>query len=207
MNRSPFRDDSVVRAEEGEERERGGGVSQGPTHVSDTPAPPPSPHPLAATHQERAVKAATVEAFKWAGLTLAGASAVVLGACKLFPRFDKSLSVSSRTALIVSGGRGGGGGGVQGAGGGAAPRRPARRPSLARRPLVCFEPPPCHRCTAAAAPSSRPRGLPPNQTKQVTPVFAVYFLMGEFEMNEHKRARRALVERAQQQQAQQQQQQ
>lgn len=37
-----------------------------------------------------------------AGVALCASFVTVMGACKLFPRFNKSLSVSGRTALIVT---------------------------------------------------------------------------------------------------------
>ncbi len=49
------------------------------------------------------MKEATVEGLVGAGMALACSSVVILGACKLFPRFNRSLSVSGRTALVVSG--------------------------------------------------------------------------------------------------------
>ncbi|PSC68165.1 hypothetical protein C2E20_8232 [Micractinium conductrix] len=53
-------------------------------------------------NQATAVKAATV-AGAWGGaVALACSSTVILGACKLFPRFNRSLSVSGKTALIVT---------------------------------------------------------------------------------------------------------
>lgn len=48
------------------------------------------------------MKEATVEGLVGAGMALACSSVVILGACKIFPRFNRSLSVSGRTALIVS---------------------------------------------------------------------------------------------------------
>ncbi|PRW60364.1 early nodulin-93 [Chlorella sorokiniana] len=52
--------------------------------------------------QSAAVKEATVEGLVGAGMALACSSVVIMGACKLFPRFNRSLSVSGRTALIVT---------------------------------------------------------------------------------------------------------
>lgn len=67
----------------------------------------------AADIQESCVKAAATEGLR-SGLTaLAISSVVVLGACKLFPRFNRSLNVSARTALIVSIGSGGDEGGCE----------------------------------------------------------------------------------------------
>ena len=60
------------------------------------------PRPVAAATQSNAVKVASVQGAKDALLALAASSAVILGACKLFPRFNRSLSVSAKTALIVS---------------------------------------------------------------------------------------------------------
>lgn len=48
------------------------------------------------------MKVASAEGLQGAAIALAASSTVVLGACKLFPRFNKSLSVSGKTALIVS---------------------------------------------------------------------------------------------------------
>lgn len=58
--------------------------------------------PTAVQHQASAVKDATAEGLLGATIALACSSAVVLGACKLFPAFNRSLSVSGKTALIVS---------------------------------------------------------------------------------------------------------
>jgi hypothetical protein len=53
--------------------------------------------------QSNAVKVASAEGVRGAGIALATSTAVILGACKLFPSFNRSLSVSGKTALIVSG--------------------------------------------------------------------------------------------------------
>lgn len=52
--------------------------------------------------QASAVKDATAEGLVGAVVALACSSATVLGACKLFPAFNRSLSVSGKTALIVT---------------------------------------------------------------------------------------------------------
>jgi Early nodulin 93 ENOD93 protein len=52
--------------------------------------------------QETCVKTATIEGFKAAGVALALSSAAILGAVRFSPGFAKSLSVSAKTALIVS---------------------------------------------------------------------------------------------------------
>ena len=52
------------------------------------------------------MKDATVEGLVGAGMALACSSVVILGACKIFPRFNRSLSVSGRTALVVGAGWG-----------------------------------------------------------------------------------------------------
>jgi hypothetical protein len=57
---------------------------------------------FAAEVQENCVKIATVEGFKGAAVALAVSSAVIFGAVKFSPGFAKSLSVSAKTALIVS---------------------------------------------------------------------------------------------------------
>lgn len=57
----------------------------------------------AVKHQSSAVKEATIDGLVGAAKALAVSSVVILGACKLFPRFNNSLSVSGRTALIVCG--------------------------------------------------------------------------------------------------------
>lgn len=52
--------------------------------------------------QEQCVNEALVEGFKYGAYSLAASTTVILGACQLFPRFNRALSVSSRTALIIS---------------------------------------------------------------------------------------------------------
>jgi hypothetical protein len=52
--------------------------------------------------QANAVKVASAEGLSGAVVALAASSVVVLGTCKVFPRFNRSLSVSGKTALIVS---------------------------------------------------------------------------------------------------------
>ncbi|KAL4856830.1 hypothetical protein ACK3TF_002881 [Chlorella vulgaris] len=52
--------------------------------------------------QSNAVKVASAEGVRGAGIALATSTAVILGACKLFPSFNRSLSVSGKTALIVT---------------------------------------------------------------------------------------------------------
>jgi hypothetical protein len=72
-------------------------------HHPDKVLPAASPAaPCAAQTQSEAVRIASLEGGKAAITALAASSAVVLGACKLFPRFNRSLSVSGKTALIVS---------------------------------------------------------------------------------------------------------
>lgn len=79
-------------------------------HMPRPPRPPLPPLPAAVKTQGQAVREATIEGFKGAGLAVAASSVTVLGACKLFPRFNRSLSVSGKTALIVRacGGQGAG---------------------------------------------------------------------------------------------------
>lgn len=55
-----------------------------------------------ADHQENCVKMATIEGGTSALLWTAIGTVVVLGACKAFPKFNRSLSVSAKTALIVT---------------------------------------------------------------------------------------------------------
>lgn len=52
--------------------------------------------------QESCMKSAAIEGFKSAMLALAASSVTVLGACRVFPGFNRKLSVSSKTALIAS---------------------------------------------------------------------------------------------------------
>mmetsp|Transcript_12385 Transcript_12385/g.24904 ORF Transcript_12385/g.24904 Transcript_12385/m.24904 type:complete len:108 (+) Transcript_12385:282-605(+) len=52
--------------------------------------------------QERCMREGAVEGLKSGLTSLAVSSAAVLGACKAFPAFNRSLTVSSRTALIVT---------------------------------------------------------------------------------------------------------
>lgn len=52
--------------------------------------------------QAHAVRVASLEGLQGAAVAVVASSTVVLGACKLFPRFNRSLSVSGKTALIVS---------------------------------------------------------------------------------------------------------
>eukprot|EP00887_Chlorella_sp_A99_P003128 scaffold9.g3128.t1 len=52
--------------------------------------------------QAQATKEAVTYASKVALLTLAGSATAILGAAKLFPGFNSTLSVSSKTALIVT---------------------------------------------------------------------------------------------------------
>lgn len=47
------------------------------------------------------MKFATYEGLKAAAYSLAASAAVVLGACKVSPGFNRSLNVSAKTALIV----------------------------------------------------------------------------------------------------------
>jgi hypothetical protein len=49
------------------------------------------------------VRYATYEGLKAGAYSLAASTAVVLGATRLFPAFKRSLNVSAKTALIVSG--------------------------------------------------------------------------------------------------------
>lgn len=48
------------------------------------------------------MKEATAEGLKGAAYALACSVPIVLGACKVFPRLNRSLSVSAKTALIVT---------------------------------------------------------------------------------------------------------
>jgi hypothetical protein len=57
---------------------------------------------FAAEVQENCVEHATVEGFKAAAVALAISSAAIFGAARFSPGFAKSLSVSAKTALIVS---------------------------------------------------------------------------------------------------------
>jgi hypothetical protein len=52
--------------------------------------------------QQSCVNYALTEGAKYAGFSLAAAATVILGATKAFPGFNRSLSVSGKTALIVS---------------------------------------------------------------------------------------------------------
>lgn len=51
--------------------------------------------------QTNCVKNAANAGFTWGFSGLAGAAALVFGAGRLYPRFERSLSVSSKTGLIV----------------------------------------------------------------------------------------------------------
>jgi len=57
---------------------------------------------FAAEVQENCIEHATIEGFKAAGVALALSSAAIFGGARLSPGFAKSLSVSAKTALIVS---------------------------------------------------------------------------------------------------------
>ena len=52
--------------------------------------------------QESCMKSAAKEGFTNGLLALAASTVTVLGACKMFPGFNRKLSVSSKTALIAS---------------------------------------------------------------------------------------------------------
>lgn len=156
------------------------------------------PHPAVKT-QGSAVREATFEGAKGAGVALLASSTVVLGACKLFPKFNRSLSVSGKTALIVRG-RLAGLEGWQGWRGGTQP---------GLLPLAFGGDGPAALAGAAAA--QQPRActwrpdarLPPplpatlihsliHPPLQVTPMFGTFFLLAELKMNESKRQRRHL---------------
>ena len=52
--------------------------------------------------QERCMREGAMEGLRSGLTSLAVSGAVVFGACKAFPAFNRSLTVSSRTALIVT---------------------------------------------------------------------------------------------------------
>ena len=52
--------------------------------------------------QESCMKSAAMEGMTSGLMALVASAVTVLGACKIFPGFDKKLSVSSKTALIAS---------------------------------------------------------------------------------------------------------
>ena len=59
-------------------------------------------HNHAERNMSNSVESATVAGLKAGAAALACSSTVILGACKLFPAFNRSLSVSGKTALIVT---------------------------------------------------------------------------------------------------------